>query len=260
MARGLDVSIEFILLLMGLFVVSILYSSVGHGGASGYLAVMSLTSYGMMENSWLKQHAWFLNLLVASLAFYHYRKEGFHNIKLTLPFIIASIPMAFIGGYLLINDGIYDLLLSLTLMWAAWRLYNSISIDGINETSLPTFPKAAPWGAGIGLASGIIGVGGGIFLSPVVLLKKWASPKNTAATSAIFIWVNSIAGLTGASISGQLNLDLGKLIYFAFIVLIGGFIGSSYGAKIAPQSMIRKILVGVLVIAAAKRLIELILI
>ena len=252
-------SVEFILLLMGLFVVAILYSSVGHGGASGYLAMMSLTSYGLMESGWLKQHAWFLNLLVASLAFYHYRKEGFHDIKLTMPFIIASIPMAFIGGYFLIDGAMYDLLLSLTLIWAAWRLYGSISIDEMNNTSLPTTLQAVPWGAGIGLASGIIGVGGGIFLSPIVLLKKWAPPKTIAATSAIFIWVNSMAGLAGAGASGQLNLEIEILTYFTIIVIIGGLIGSSYGAKIASQSLIRKLLIGILVIAAAKRLIELII-
>ncbi|MDP7043471.1 MAG: sulfite exporter TauE/SafE family protein [Candidatus Thalassarchaeaceae archaeon] len=253
-------SVEFILLLMGLFVVAILYSSVGHGGASGYLAMMSLTSYGLMESGWLKQHAWFLNLLVASLAFYHYRKEGFHDIKLTIPFIIASIPMAFIGGYLLIDGAIYDLLLSLTLMWAAWRLYNSTSIDEMNNTSLPTTIQAIPWGAGIGLMSGIIGVGGGIFLSPIMLLKKWATPKTIAATSAIFIWVNSMAGLAGASASGQLDLDIEILAYFTITVIIGGFIGSSYGAKIASQSLIQKLLIGILIIAAAKRLIELVMV
>lgn len=251
--------IEFGLLLFGLFIVAILYSSVGHGGASGYLAIMSLTSYGMMESSWLKQHAWFLNLLVAALAFYHYRKEGFHNIKLTIPFVIASIPMAFLGGYLLIDGVVYDLLLSITLLWAAWRLFGSMSIDEIEKTVLPTTPQAIPWGAGIGLASGIIGVGGGIFLSPIILLKKWATPKTVAATSAVFIWVNSMAGLAGASVSGQLNLDLNILIYFALVVIIGGIIGSYYGAKIAPESKIRKLLICVLLIAAIKRIVELLI-
>ncbi|MBT4060093.1 MAG: sulfite exporter TauE/SafE family protein [Euryarchaeota archaeon] len=251
--------IEFGLLLFGLFIVAILYSSVGHGGASGYLAIMSLTSYGMMESSWLKQHAWFLNLLVAALAFYHYRKEGFHNIKLTIPFVIASIPMAFLGGYLLIDGVVYDLLLSITLLWAAWRLFGSMSIDEIEKTVLPTTPQAIPWGAGIGLASGIIGVGGGIFLSPIILLKKWATPKTVAATSAVFIWVNSMAGLAGASVSGQLNLDLNILIYFALVVIVGGIIGSYYGAKIAPESKIRKLLICVLLIAAIKRIVELLI-
>ena len=251
-------SAEFILLLVGLFIVSILYSSVGHGGASGYLAVMSLTSYAMMDTGWLKQHVWILNLLVASIAFHHYRKEGFYNSKLTTPFIIASIPMAFLGGYMTINSNIYDLLLSIALIWAAWRLFHSISIKDVNEITIPRKYESIPLGASIGLVSGVIGVGGGIFLSPIILLKKWANPKTVAATSAAFIWVNSFSGLIGAKISNQLNLDIDMLVYFSLIVLIGGFIGSSYGSKIAPQSTIKKILVVVLLFAAAKRIIELI--
>ena len=251
-------STEFILLLVGLLIVSILYSSVGHGGASGYLAIMSLTSYAMMDAGWLKQNVWILNLLVASIAFYHYRKEGFYNSKLTTPFIIASIPMAFLGGYMTINSNIYDLLLSIALIWAAWRLFHSISIKDVNEITIPRKYESIPLGASIGLVSGVIGVGGGIFLSPIILLKKWANPKTVAATSAAFIWVNSFSGLIGAKISNQLNLDIDMLVYFSLIVLIGGFIGSSYGSKIAPQSTIKKILVIVLLFAAAKRIIELI--
>lgn len=247
-------SVEFSLLLVGLFIMAILYSSVGHGGASGYLAIMSLTSYGLMESAWLKQHAWFLNIIVASLAFYYYRKEGFHDIKLTMPFIIASIPMAFLGGYLFIDGAVYDLLLSLTLVLAAWRLYGSMSFDENEETEHPTLKQAIPWGVGIGFVSGIVGVGGGIFLSPIVLLKKWATPKTVATTSAIFIWVNSIAGLAGAGFSGQLNLDLEILTSFAFVVLIGGFIGSYYGSKISSQSTIQKLLVIVILVAATKRI------
>lgn len=249
--------IEFGLLLVGLFVVAVLYSSVGHGGASGYLAIMSLTSYGAMESAWLKQHAWFLNLLVASLAFYHYRKEGFHNSKLTIPFVIASMPMAFIGGYLLIDGSLYDILLSLTLVWAAGKLYTTITIDENDEVNNPTYSQAVPWGAGIGFASGIIGVGGGIFLSPIVLLKKWATPKSVAATSAVFIWANSMAGLAGASASNQLILDLEILTYFAVAVVLGGLLGSSYGAKVAQQTMVKKLLIIVLIIAAIKRVLGL---
>ena len=111
---------EFVILLFGLFCVAVLYSSVGHGGASGYLAVLSMTSYGLMESLWLKQHSWILNLVVAGIAFFYYQRNGFHNLKLTMPFIVASIPMAFIGGYISIDDLYYDILLSLVLFWASW--------------------------------------------------------------------------------------------------------------------------------------------
>ena len=124
---------------------------------------------------------------------------------------------------------------------------------------VPEWNVAAPVGGTIGFASGIIGVGGGIFLSPVLLLKKWATPKGAAATSALFIWVNSLAGLGGATLSGQLVLDIETLLPFIVSVLIGGFIGSRYGADVAPQNVIRRMLVVVLLFAAAKRVFELLL-
>lgn len=241
---------------LALMVVAVLYSSVGHGGASGYLAVLSLTTYGAMESAWLKQHAWCLNLVVAAIAFYHFHRAGHHVPKLTVPFIVASIPMAMVGGYLAVDGAIYDLLLSICLLAAAWRLFTT-SVSDVVVDSEPSWGMAAPVGGTIGFASGIIGVGGGIFLSPVLLLKKWATPKGAAATSALFIWVNSLAGLGGATLSGQLVLEWSILFPFVAAVLVGGFIGSRYGAEIAPHQMVRKLLVVVLVVAAARRVLQL---
>jgi len=241
---------------LALMTVAALYSSVGHGGASGYLAVLSLTTYGSMESAWLKQHAWCLNLIVAAIAFYHFHRAGHHVPKLTVPFIVASIPMAMVGGYLAVDGAVYDLLLSICLLAAAWRLFTT-NVSDVEVNSEPSWGIAAPVGGTIGFASGIIGVGGGIFLSPVLLLKKWATPKGAAATSALFIWVNSLAGLGGATLSGQLALEWGVLFPFVAAVLVGGFIGSRYGAEIAPHQMVRKLLVVVLVVAAARRVLEL---
>lgn len=241
---------------LALMAVAALYSSVGHGGASGYLAVLSLTTYGSMESAWLKQHAWCLNLIVAAIAFYHFHRAGHHVPKLTVPFIVASIPMAMVGGYLVVDGAVYDLLLSICLLAAAWRLF-ATNVSDAEVDSEPSWGIAAPVGGTIGFASGIIGVGGGIFLSPVLLLKKWATPKGAAATSALFIWVNSLAGLGGATLSGQLALEWGVLFPFVVAVLVGGFIGSRYGAEIAPQQMVRKLLVIVLVVAAVRRVVEL---
>ena len=241
---------------LALMTVAALYSSVGHGGASGYLAVLSLTTYGSMESAWLKQHAWCLNLVVAAIAFYHFHRAGHHVPKLTVPFIVASIPMAMVGGYLAVDGAVYDLLLSICLLAAAWRLFTT-NVSDVEVNSEPSWGIAAPVGGTIGFASGIIGVGGGVFLSPVLLLKKWATPKGAAATSALFIWVNSLAGLGGATLSGQLTLEWGVLFPFVSAVLIGGFIGSRYGAEIAPQQMVRKLLVIVLVVAAVRRVVEL---
>jgi len=241
---------------LALMTVAALYSSVGHGGASGYLAVLSLTTYGSMESAWLKQHAWCLNLVVAAIAFYHFHRAGHHVPKLTVPFIVASIPMAMVGGYLAVDGAVYDLLLSICLLAAAWRLFTT-NVSDVEVNSEPSWGIAAPVGGTIGFASGIIGVGGGIFLSPVLLLKKWATPKGAAATSALFIWVNSLAGLGGATLSGQLTLEWGVLFPFVAAVLVGGFIGSRYGAEVAPQQMVRKLLVMVLIVATTKRFYEL---
>ena len=149
--------VEFLLILIGLFLVAALYSSVGHGGASGYLAILSLTSYGMMESGWLKQHAWCLNLIVASIAFYHYYKAGYHVPKLTIPFIAASVPFALIGGYLKVDGAIYDTILSITLIWAAWRLFGVKDYGKGEEIVLPELRSALPVGASIGLVSGVVG-------------------------------------------------------------------------------------------------------
>ena len=241
---------------LALLCVAALYASVGHGGASGYLAVLSLTTYGAMESAWLKQHAWCLNLVVAAIAFWHFQRAGHHVPKLTVPFIVASIPFAMLGGYLLVDGAIYDLLLSICLVAAAWRLATIRTVDVVVE-GVPEWKIAAPVGGTIGFASGIIGVGGGIFLSPVLLLKRWATPKGAAATSALFIWVNSLAGLSGATLSGQLVLDVDTLLPFVVAVLVGGFVGSRYGADIAPQIVVRRLLIVVLVLAAMKRIVEL---
>ena len=251
-------SFEFVILLFGLFGIAILYSSVGHGGASGYLAVLSLTSYGMLESEWLKQHAWILNLIVASIAFVYYQRAGFHNLRITLPFIIASIPMAFIGGYISLNELFYDILLSLVLFWASWKLMVKTEYNEFEISEL-TIKKALPWGGGIGFFSGMIGVGGGIFLSPILLLKGWATPKTAAATSALFIWVNSLSGLLGTTFAGNLNIDWGIISYFISVVLMGGLFGAFYGSRIARQGSVKKILVVVLIIAGLKRMLELII-
>ena len=253
---GIILQYELYLLFAGLLIISALYSSVGHGGASGYLAILSLSSYGLMSHIWLKQHVWIMNLVVAAIAFYHYNKAGFHLPRLTIPFIIASIPTAFLGGYVSIDPELYDILLSITLLWAAYKVVNYTEIS---NAKLNTPRKYEPylWGGGIGFFSGLIGVGGGIFLSPIILLKRWATVKSAAATAAVFIFVNSLAGLVGMGMSKQLDLDVGLLANFVIAITIGGFIGSLYGAKHADNKRVRDLLAVVLVIAAAKRFLEL---
>jgi hypothetical protein len=245
-------------LLVALSSIAAMYASVGHGGASGYLAVLSLTVYASNDPAWLKQHAWSLNLLVAGMAFFAYKKGGFFDSKLAIPFIVASIPAALIGGYLRINDDIYDTLLSITLVFAAWKLYTTKSRESEELFSNPpSIHVALIVGAAIGLLSGMIGVGGGIFLSPIILLFGWSDPKTTAGVSAVFIWVNSAAGLVGSSVSGQNVIELDVLIPFAIAVLIGGYLGSKFGSEKFSQKAVRNTLVSVMLIAAISQILEL---
>ena len=198
------------MILAGLFIVAALSSSVGHGGGSGYLAILSLTSYGSAESVWLKQYAWSLNLIVAGLAFWDYHRAGHHEWSLTMPFVVASVPLAALGGYMSVRGDVYDLLLSVALVVAAWRLF--VGKWELGEIVLPKRTKAVGVGGGIGLASGVVGIGGGIFLSPVIMLSNWATAKQTAATAALFIWMNSLAGLVGIGAVSYTHLTLPTIL------------------------------------------------
>ena len=247
-----------IAILVGLFVIATLYSSVGHGGASGYLAILSLTIYASEDQLWLKQHAWSLNLVVAGIAFFTYKKSEYFNHKIALPLLIASLPAAFLGGYLKVDNQIYDSLLSLTLMFAAWKLYSAKTpIEEGLITHIPERKWLFLMGVIIGLLSGIIGVGGGIFLSPLLLLFKWSDVKTTAGISALFIWVNSASGLAGSALSEKFVLDFDILLPFTIAVVAGGFIGSKLGAERFNQNVVKYLLITVLIIASVRQIIGL---
>ncbi len=251
------------LLLIALVVVAAMYASVGHGGASGYLAILSLTAYAAHDPSWLKQHAWCLNLLVSGIAFVAYRSAGHFQMRLTVPFLITSMPMAFIGGSLPIDGMLYDVLLSMVLLLAAWRLHvGGAASDeqvGVEEFVLH-MPSALFIGGLIGLVSGMIGVGGGIFLTPFLILFRWAPPKEAAATSAAFIWLNSAAGLAGASLSPMVGLAIEPmtLLSFGSAVVVGGFVGARWGAHLATPLLVRRMLAIVLVVASSRLVLSLI--
>ena len=248
------VTSELVLIIIALFVVASLYSSVGLGGGSGYLAVLSMTSFAASESVWLKQYAWCLNLVVAGLAFWHYSKSGYHVKGLSFPFISASVPMAALGGFMLVGGGLYDALLTFALLVAAWRL---VSTDvGVTEIVRPSISMALVVGGAIGLVSGVIGIGGGIFLLPVMMLGGWATAKEAAATTSLFVWLNSMAGLIGAGLGGRLDLDHSLLVPFALAVLAGGLVGSRYGSALSTQREVRGILVVVLILASSKRVLE----
>lgn len=235
-------------LLTGLiFFVSLLYSSVGHGGASGYLAAMAL--FGVAPPV-MKPAALMLNLLVAGIATYRFGRAGAFSGRVFWPFAAASVPAALIGGTLTLPTEIYKPIVGATLVFAAWRLARPsapAAPDGV-----PRVPMAVGLlcGAAIGLLSGLVGVGGGIFLSPILILMGWADPRRTAGVSAAFILVNSAAGLAGHwYVVREVPLAAAP---WGVAAVLGGFLGAELGSRRLGGFALRRLLAVVLVIAGVK--------
>ena len=205
--------------------VAFLYSTVGHGGASGYLALMAIFSF---PNEMMKQTALVLNLFVAGIAFYHYYKAGHFNKNLFYYFALGSVPAAFIGGLWSLDPWLYKKILGFILFFTILRMLVKKESTSFQIKKIPT-AFALVVGVIIGLFSGLIGIGGGIILTPVILLFLWGSMKEAAAASALFIWVNSASGLLGQLSSGViLTTDTFILVGLA---LAGGLFGSYYGSQ-----------------------------
>lgn len=278
---------------MGLFfVVAFLYSAVGHGGASGYLALLSLHD---IAPEYMKPIALVLNLLVSGMAFIQFYRQGHFLWRLFLPIALFSVPMAYWGGLTPLKDLWYQrglgvfLLVSVAMM--LWPRDSGVgqgtsSNDGdVSNNGGGTLWNrqtgiAAFMGAVIGYVSGLLGIGGGILLSPVLLMIRWTQQKQTAAISAAFIFVNSAAGLLGfvqqhtpwimdsQKTGGVADAEMaGRCAFgdpwFAVVailsvlilpVLLGGLFGSWYGAKKFDQTVMKYILCVVLLIAAIKLL------
>src|SRR5690606_4895634 len=191
-----------------------LYASVGHGGASGYLALMALFSFAPET---MKPTALILNLFVAGISFFYYYKGDHFNKKLFIPFAIASIPMAFIGGTIEIDASIYKKILAVLLVFAILKMLNVFGKENDSVKPIKLWQGLLIGGI-IGLFSGLIGIGGGIILTPVILLFHWGNMKEAAAVSALFIWVNSAAGLFG-QISSGVRLETASFVLIAFALI-----------------------------------------
>ena len=206
-------------------IVAFLYSSVGHGGASGYLALMAVFSF---PSDMMKQTALLLNLFVAGIAFYQYYKGGYFNRNLFLFFALGSVPAAFLGGLWSLDPWFYKKILGFILFFAIARmLFKKESTQQKNKQVAA--PIGLIIGIVIGLFSGLIGIGGGIILTPVILLFHWGTMKEAAAVSALFIWVNSASGLFGQLSSG-VNLTTNAFVLVG-LALVGGIFGSYYGSQ-----------------------------
>jgi len=240
--------IQSLLLPAVILVAAVLYSSVGHGGASAYLAVMSLVG---LAPGVMRPVALVLNLVVAAIAAFRFARAGHFRQRLFWPFAAASIPFAFLGGSITLPDVVYRRVLGLVLLFAAYRLWR-VFRGGEEKLHTPPLAAALFWGAAIGMLSGLTGVGGGIFLSPLLLLAHWAEPKPTAAVSAAFIWVNSFAGLLGKPAS-LAALPAGIALWAA-AAAAGGIVGAGLGSRRLPSLVLRRLLALVLVVAGGKLL------
>ena len=234
-----------ILIILAILVVAALYSSVGHGGASGYLAVMAFL--GVMPEV-TRPTALVLNLFVASIGTYQFWRAGYFSWRTFWPFAVTSIPFAFVGGMIHLPTNIYKVVLGVVLVLAAARLAWKFTSD--ENVRQPNIFIALAIGAVIGLLSGLVGVGGGIFLTPILLLAGWAETKTAGGVSALFILVNSISGLAGNY--GQLATLPQSVWFWIGAAVIGGIVGSGLGAKRFDSLMLRRVLALVLLFAGAK--------
>ena len=235
-------------------VVAMLYSCVGHAGASGYLAAMALV--GVVPEV-MRPTALTLNIAVAAFTTWRFRNARFFDAKVVGPFLIGSVPLAFIGGSIKLTSPMYYALVGGVLLcsavYLAWRALSGV--DHRDEISVNIPPLAPPFiGAVIGLLSGLTGTGGGIFLSPFILMMGWAGPKSTAGISAPFIMVNSMAGLAGGMIAGSFSFATipNATLPLTGAALIGAVVGTWLGIYKLPNRILIVTLSIVMMIAAAK--------
>jgi hypothetical protein len=235
-----------VLLAFLFFATAVLYSSVGNAGASGYLAAMTLAG---LAPEVMKSTALLLNIVVALIATLRFARAGYFSWPLFWPFAVASLPFAFLGGMLSLPGSLYRMLVGIVLLFAAYRLF------WYTDQGKP-IPRAVPCvlalvvGAGLGLVSGLTGIGGGIFLGPLLIMMGWAEPRQSASISAAFVLVNSVAGLCGDAVSVHALPSAAPLWVGA--VVVGGLTGSELGTRRLAEVALRRLLAVVLAIAGLK--------
>ena len=237
------------LLAAGMLVAAFGYAAVGHGGASAYIAAMALAGVAPAE---MRPSALLLNILVSSMGSWKFYRAGFFRWRLFWPFALVSIPMAYLGGAITLPGSAYKILVGVVLLYAAWQLWRSGGSGAeMREVREPPIGWAMVIGASMGLLAGLTGVGGGIFLSPLLLMLGWAGTKQTSAVAAPFILVNSLAGLAAVFVAKSAVLPTYVWILVP-AVLVGGWLGAEYGSRRFANPVVRRVLAVVLALAGAK--------
>jgi uncharacterized protein len=237
---------EFSVLIISFFLIALVYSSVGFGGGSSYLALMAQPFFGLLPET-IRPAALMCNIVVVTGGVIIFYRDGKLSFKEIWPFLAASVPMAIVGGFWKLNDNTFFILLGFTLLLASIFLWikpregkgKSINISG--QVAL---------GGGIGLLSGLVSIGGGIFLSPVLHLMNWSEAKKISALASAFILVNSIGGLLGQFASGAHSINWSFVFPLLLAVLVGGQIGSRLGSKTFNSIYIRRITAILILVAA----------
>jgi uncharacterized protein len=235
-------------LLSAFFAAALLYASVGHGGASGYLAVMAIAQFAPAE---MRPIALLMNVLVASVAWINFYRAGHFEWKQFWPLAVLAVPAAFWGGSHRLSDESFGLILGSALVLSAIWLLWPVNANVIATRELPKW-VALPLGAALGALAGLTGIGGGIFLSPLLILARVCNGKAAGAISAGFIVLNSIAGLVAQR--SALSALPSNLPYWLMAVMAGGLFGSYLGAFKLEIIWIKRLLAAVLLIAAFKLL------
>ena len=231
-----------------IYIGAILYSSVGHGGASSYIAIMSLMGTPIAS---IKPIGLILNIIVSSIASYRFIKNKLFNLKIFIPVVLGSIPAAFMGGYLHLPSEVYRVLVGTILIFAGFQFLFDIFQYFKKKSNQPVnFIFGLFAGVIIGFISGLTGTGGGIFLSPLIVFLGWTSVKGASGTAAAFILFNSISGLLGNVTS--VSLISNTIFLYAFAVIGGVLIGTQLGIKILNEHHMKNVLGVVLIVAGFK--------
>ncbi len=238
-----------LLLALCMFLGAALYTTVGHAGASAYLALMAL--FGVPAAT-MRPTALVLNILVASMTSFRYIRAGLFRLRVLWPFVLGSLPFAFLGGSLPISGEVYRPLVGVVLWLSAARLLLPREIKALREPHDPPVLVAVAIGAGVGLLAGLTGTGGGIFLSPVLLFLGWANPKVASGVAAVFILCNSIAGLSGNLASVQALPD--NLWLYAGSVIAGALVGTTMGIRFRSEIILKAL--GLVLIVAGFKLMD----